>query len=227
LALFGRHDGRTYVRADCNLWPISACFEATSARLTSKPWSGKGHGVTSRGIPGAESGCKPDSITCAPSELTSHRASGRILEYHPKRGWALVAHRRRGHAACRVAVRDPRSLCRQRLPGLRTCGTVKKRASPRRGAGDRQGDLPERPSGGRRATPRTERVGSAVGAHGRSLRGVDVLNAAAQHLFPAVGFDLGRVRRVDEVDQHPYESKRIVEVREVPRLGKKLKSAPR
>jgi hypothetical protein len=39
--------------------------------------------------------------------------------------------------------------------------------------------------------------------------------------------DLGRVRRVDEVDQHPDESKRIVEVQEVPCLGKQLKSAPR
>jgi hypothetical protein len=36
MALSGRPDDRTYVRADCDLWPISACSEATSARLTSK-----------------------------------------------------------------------------------------------------------------------------------------------------------------------------------------------
>ena len=98
---------------------------------------------------------------------------------------------------------------------------------PRLGAGDRQGDVPERLEVADGRPPGLKGWGRAGGALGRSLRGVDVLNAAAQHLFPAVGLDLRRVRRVDEVDQHPYESKRIVEVREVPRLGKELKSASR
>ena len=123
-----------------------------------------------------------------------------------------------------------RSPCFTRLKGTARAppGSAPSAGSPLAVELEHREELRELRSGALQpAELRSELLGQRERRARRSRASQPPAPTAAQQLAPAVGVDLRRLARLHEVDQHPDEAQRIVEVREVARVGEDLEPAAR